>query len=106
MHAFRLSSSKTSAALNSNIYILLQLVINIVMSAGGSRKARAPSKRILLSLRLKSLLGSGSSSSSSSGAAGLGPEALVAGQVLPAVVKSVEDHGYSLTFGIKVRGTA
>jgi hypothetical protein len=63
--------------------------------AGGSRKARAPSKRILLSLRLKSLLGSSSSSGSSSAA-------LVPGQVVPAVVKSVEDRGYSLTFGVKV----
>jgi hypothetical protein len=65
--------------------------------AGGSRKARAPSKRILLSLRLKLLLGS---SSSSSGAA------LVPGQVVPAVVKSVEDRGYSLTFGVKVSNWA
>jgi hypothetical protein len=64
-------------------------------AAGGSRKARAPSKRILLSLRLKPLLGSSSSSSSGG--------ALLPGQVVPAVVRSVEDHGYSLTFGIKVR---
>uniref|UniRef100_A0A383V4G5 S1 motif domain-containing protein n=1 Tax=Tetradesmus obliquus TaxID=3088 RepID=A0A383V4G5_TETOB len=71
--------------------------------AGGSRKARPASKRIALSLRLKALAGSSSSSKggSSSSSSGLGPEALLPGQVLPAVVRSVEDRGYSLTFGIK-----
>jgi hypothetical protein len=58
----------------------------------------------MLSLRLKNLLG-GSGGSSSSSAAAVGPEVLLPGQVLPAVVRSVEDRGYSLTFGIKVGGT-
>ena len=30
-------------------------------------------------------------------------DALYLGAVLPAAVKGVEDHGYSLTFGVKVR---
>ena len=34
--------------------------------------------------------------------AGLRKEGLVEGLTLPACVKNVEDHGYSLTFGIKV----
>ena len=34
---------------------------------------------------------------------GLSVAALTPGLALPAAVKSVEDHGYTLTFGIKVR---
>jgi len=55
------------------------------MSAGGSKK------KIWLSLRVGKVNAS------------LGKEALVEGMALPACVKNVEDHGYSLTFGIKVR---
>jgi len=36
-------------------------------------------------------------------AAGLGPEALAPGRALPACVRSVEDHGFTLTLGIPVR---
>ena len=48
-------------------------------------------KRIKLSLHVARLNGA-------AGGGGLHP-----GAVLPAAVKAVEDHGYSLTFGIKVR---
>jgi hypothetical protein len=36
-------------------------------------------------------------------AAGLGAEALAPGRALPACVRSVEDHGFTLTLGISVR---
>lgn len=52
---------------------------------GGSARVR-----IYLSLLLKEVQG------------GLGAEALVEGTALGAVVRSVEDHGYTLSFGIKV----
>jgi hypothetical protein len=47
-------------------------------------------KRVALSLHIARL----------TGAAGL--DALQPGVVVPAAVKAVEDHGYSLSFGIKV----
>lgn len=49
------------------------------------------SKAITLSLRLKRLCD------------GQGADALAPGRCVPAVVKSVEDHVYTLGFGIKVR---
>lgn len=66
------------------------------VAVGGSRKAKS-SKRIILSLKLKSLLGAAAAAGGSAAAMGLVP-----GQVVPAAVKSVEDRGYSLSFGIKV----
>lgn len=47
-------------------------------------------KRVALSLHVARLAGGG------------GLEALQPGAVVPAAVKAVEDHGYSLSFGIKV----
>lgn len=57
-------------------------------SAGAG--AGAPKKAIQLSLRLKKVC------------AGLGSGALQDGVVVPACVKSAEDHGYTLDLGIKV----
>ncbi len=48
------------------------------------------SKRVALSLHVARLNGLG------------GAEAITNGAVLPAAVKSVEDHGYALSFGVKV----
>lgn len=47
-------------------------------------------KRVALSLHVARLAGGG------------GLEALQPGALVPAAVKAVEDHGYSLSFGIKV----
>lgn len=60
-------------------------------ATGGTKKAPKGNKRIVLSLKLKRLVN------------GLTAAGLAEGQVVPAVVKSVEDRGYSLSFGIKVR---
>jgi hypothetical protein len=59
-------------------------------AAGGAKKGPKGSKRIVLSLKLKRLVN------------GLTAAGLAEGQVVPAVVQSVEDRGYSLSFGIKV----
>ncbi len=56
------------------------------MRQGGDRK------RIGLSLNVGRLNGGGT-------------DALHLGAVLPAAVKAVEDHGYSLTFGVKLSAT-
>ena len=56
---------------------------------GGEGKAKK--KRISLSLHVGRIN------------SGLSASALTPGLALPAAVKSVEDHGYTLTFGIKVR---
>jgi hypothetical protein len=68
-------------------------------SAGGGEEGsgegggkRAP--RVGLSLRLRRLC------------EGLGPEALALGRCVPAVVRSVEDHVYTLGFGVKARRRA
>jgi hypothetical protein len=53
---------------------------------GGGKKGQ-----VRLSLRLKRLCD------------GAGPGALAAGRCVPAVVRSAEDHVYTLTFGVKVR---
>jgi hypothetical protein len=76
---------------------------------GGSTAAR---RHIVASLRLKRVMAglagaasevvaaaAGSSGGSSGGGSGL----LQVGQVLPAVVQSLEDRGFTLGFGIKVR---
>ena len=55
---------------------------------GSGRKSKVAG----LSLRLKKVVG------------GAGVEALQKGQVVPVCVKTVEDHGYTCTFGMKVRG--
>ena len=54
--------------------------------AGG----KAGRKRIVLSLHVAKVN------------AGIGPAALIAGMQLPACVRSVEDHGFLLTTGVKV----
>ena len=54
------------------------------------RDASAPKKSIQLSLRLKRLC------------KGLSAAALQQGAVVPASVRSAEDHGYTLDLGIKV----
>lgn len=36
--------------------------------------------------------------------AGVGAEALAPGRALPACVRSIEDHGFTLSLGIAVRG--
>ena len=56
-----------------------------------SGQGKAKKKRIRLSLHVGRVNG------------GLSATALTPGLALPAAVKSVEDHGYTLTFGIKVR---
>ncbi len=53
--------------------------------------AGAPKKAVQLSLRLRKLC------------AGLGPATLHEGAVVPACVRSAEDHGYTLDLGVKVR---
>ncbi|KAL4451480.1 hypothetical protein ABPG75_007142 [Micractinium tetrahymenae] len=55
----------------------------------GEEEERKRRKRVDVSLRLSKLC------------AGLGPEAVREGLALPACVRSVEDHGYLLSFGIK-----
>ena len=59
--------------------------------AGGEGEAPRRGRRIALSLHV------------ARAAAGLGPEALAPGRALPACVRSVEDHGFTLTLGIPVR---
>lgn len=58
--------------------------------AGKGGKPRKKGKHVELTLRLRSVCG------------GVGPDAIKPGQVLPACIRSVEDHGYIITFGIKV----
>ncbi|KAL4852689.1 rRNA biogenesis protein RRP5 [Chlorella vulgaris] len=53
---------------------------------GSKKKA---TKRVMLSLRVSKMNG------------GLGPESLQGGMALPACVRSVEDHGFTLALGIK-----
>ena len=60
-------------------------------AAAKGEKAAAVHKSVQLSLRLKRLCG------------GLGPATLHEGAVVPASVRSAEDHGYTLDLGIKVR---
>ncbi len=59
---------------------------------GAAAKGRPKkSKALELSLLLKHVC------------SGLSADAVVEGAALPACIKSVEDHGYTLAFGIKVR---
>lgn len=58
---------------------------------GGGGGAARSSRHVCLSLLLKDVQGA------------LGAEGLADGVVVGACVRSVEDHGYTLSFGIKVR---
>ncbi len=57
---------------------------------GNNNKAKRAPRRISCSLRLASVC------------AGRGGEVVRDGALLPAVVRGVEDHGFTLQFGIKV----
>ncbi|EFJ44854.1 rRNA processing protein Rrp5/programmed cell death protein 11 [Volvox carteri f. nagariensis] len=75
----------------TDLFVVGQFVRGVVMEAptgedtGGGRSA----KHVALSLLLRDVQG------------GLGSEAVAEGLALGAVVRSVEDHGYTLSFGIK-----
>ena len=60
------------------------------MAQAGAGEGQTKKKRISLSLHVGRIN------------SGLTAAALSPGLALPAAVKSVEDHGYTLTFGIKV----
>jgi hypothetical protein len=66
-------------------------------SAAANGSSSSSKKRITASLRLRTLL-SGVSGSRSDAGGGY----FAAGQVVPAVVTSIEDRGYALSFGVKV----
>lgn len=70
-------------------------------AAANGSSSSSSKKRITATLRLKVLL-SGVSAAAAEGGGGY----FGAGQVVPAVVSSVEDRGYSLAFGVKVSNTA
>ena len=67
-----------------------QYVRCTVVGLPGAAGAAAAPKSLQLSLRLRRLC------------AGLGPSTLHEGAVVPALVLSAEDHGYTLDLGIKV----
>ena len=67
---------------------MLVILFCLVMQGG---EGKAKKKRISLSLHVGRIN------------SGLSASALSPGLALPAAVKSVEDHGYTLTFGIKAR---
>ena len=58
---------------------------------GGEEEAARRGRRIALSLHV------------AKAAAGVGAEALAPGRALPACVRSIEDHGFTLSLGIPVR---
>jgi len=80
----------------SDLFSIGQYVRCTVIGLGGGtdddEAAGGRRGKVALSLRLKRLC------------EGMGGEALAVGRCVPAVVKSAEDHVYTLGFGIKVRG--
>jgi hypothetical protein len=75
------------------LFSIGQYVRCAVIGLGGGEDGAGGGKRggVRLSLRLKRVC------------EGLGPDALAAGRCVPAVVRTAEDHVYTLAFGIKVR---
>lgn len=69
--------------------------------SGGPSDEGSSKKRITATLRLKALL-SGVSTSTAAAVVSSKEGYIAAGQVIPAVVTSVEDRGYALSFGVKV----
>jgi hypothetical protein len=90
----------------TQLFSVGQYVRCVIKDLGSSSSSNAPAaangsssskKRITATLRLKVLL-SGVSAAAAEGGGGY----FAAGQVVPAVVSSIEDRGYSLAFGVKV----
>lgn len=74
---------------------LCETILVLCCAAAGAKSKKGGKKGgkgIEMSLQLKHV------------ASGLGLDVLRPGLGLPAVVKTVEDHGYVLGFGVKVRG--
>ena len=77
--------------------IALSLHASIIIPmfiSGGEEEAARKGRRIALSLHV------------AKAAAGVGAEALAPGRALPACVRSIEDHGFTLSLGIPVRARA
>jgi rRNA biogenesis protein RRP5 len=68
----------------------VRCVVTALGSSDGDGEGGGKKGKVQLSLRLRRLC------------EGQGPDALAAGRCVPAVVRSAEDHVYTLAFGIKV----